>query len=266
MSSYDVERIIRWLASDAGSRSSIGDTLCNEFKSAVSNAICSGELRIAKQIGHPYYSADGATAFIAEKDGMINMDEDTIKNVIIPKISTRSVTKMNRNLDEKGLLKGKHNNKRRLKVAYDAGVLEDTEVFSYSRSVLNAKAKASIENNINSEFWFKVGEYPDGFVPILYNADGTRAAGYVIKPDMDDNFHEVYFGATRSGKTFALVNRALQKVRFEGADAVIIFDQTEGFTPKEIEKHIGKEPMGRYFSFWNVYEDGLPIDLLDLHG
>lgn len=173
---------------------------------------------------------------------------------------------MNKHLNEKGLLKGKHTNKRKLKVAYDAGVLEDTEVFSYSRSVLNVEAKAYVDDIINNEYWFNVGEYPDGFVPVLYNADGTRAAGYMFNPDMDDNLHEVYFGATRSGKTFALVNRVLQKVRFEGADAVIIFDQTEGFTPKEIKKHIGKDLMKRYFSFWDVYKNGLPVDLLDLRG
>ena len=68
---------------------------------------------------------------------------------------------------------------------------------------------------------------------------GTRTAGYVFDPDMDDNLHEVYFGATRSVKTFALTNRAIQKVEVEGADAVLIFDQTGGFTPTEIDKHIG---------------------------
>ena len=194
------------------------------------------------------------------------MDDDTINNVIISKISTRSAVKMNKHLNEKGLLKGKHGNKRNLQVAFDVGVFDDVEVYSYSRSVLNVEAKAYIDDIIDNEYWINVDEYPNGFVPILYNADGTRAAGYIFKPDMEDNLHEVYFGATRSGKTFALVNRVLQKVRFEGADAVIIFDQTEGFTPKEIKKHIGKDLMKRYFSFWDVYKNGLPVDLLDLRG
>ena len=78
---------------------------------------------------------------------------------------------MNKHLNGKGLLKGKHTNKRKLKVAYDAGVLEDVEVFSYSRSVLNAEAKAYVDDIIDNEYWFNVGEYPDGFVPVLYNAD-----------------------------------------------------------------------------------------------
>ena len=262
----DLRAIIRWFRTEATSRSTITDAICREFKSAVSDAILSGELKIAKQEGPPYYSDDGHTTFIREEDKSVNMDDYTINNVIIPKISTRSVTKMNKHLKQKGLLKGKHTNKRPLKVAYDAEVREDTEVFSYSRAVLNADAKAYVDDIIDNEYWFNVGEYPDGFVPVLYNPDGSRVAGYVFKPDMDDNLHEVDFGTTRSGKTFALVNKALQKVRFEGADAVIIFDQTEGFTPKEIEKHIGKELMESYFSFWDVYKDGLPVDLLDLRG
>ena len=266
VSKSDMNEIIRWFRTEATSRLSMNDAICREFKSAVSSAILSGELKIAKQVGPPYYSDDGYTAFIREEDKSINMSDDTINNVIIPQISIRSVAKMNKHLNQKGWLNDKHTNKRRLKVAYDVGVLEDTEVFSYSRSVLNAEAKACVDDIINNEYWFNVGEYPEGFVPVLYNKDGTKAAGYVFKPDDDENLHEVYFGYTRSGKTFALTNRAIQKVEAEGAYAAIIFDQTGGFSLAEIDKHIGKELRMKYFTFWNVYEDGVPVNLLDLRG
>lgn len=266
VSKSDMNEIIRWFRTEATSRLSMSDAICCEFKSAVSNAILSGELKIAKQYGPPYYKEDGHTAFIAENDKSINMDEDVVKNVIISKLNTRSVVKMNKHLNEKSLLKGKHTNKRKLRVAYEAGVFEDTEVFSYSRSVMNAEAKAYVDNIIDNEFWFNIGEYPNGFVPILYNADGTRAAGYVFEPDDDDNLHEVYFGYTRSGKTFALTNRAIQKVEAEGADAVIIFDQTGGSSVAEVDKHIGKELRMKHFTFWNVYENGVPVNLLDCRG
>jgi len=262
----DLRGIIRWFRMDATSRSTMSDAICREFKSAVSGAILSGELTITRQIGPPYYTDDGHTAFIAENDRSINMDEDVVKNVIISKLNTRSIVKMNKHINEKGLLKGKHTNKRKLKVAYDAGVLDETEVFSYSRAVLNADAKAFVDDIIDNEYWFNVGDYPAGFVPVLYNKDGTRAAGYVFKPEQDDNPHEGYFGYTRSGKTFAMTNRSIQKVVVEGADAVIIFDQTGGFSTAEVDKHIGKELREQYFSFWNVYEDGVPVNLLDLRG
>ena len=77
------------------------------------------------------------------------MDDDTINNVIISKISTRSAVKMNKHLNEKGLLKGKHGNKRNLQVAFDVGVFDDVEVYSYSRSVLNVEAKAYIDDIID---------------------------------------------------------------------------------------------------------------------
>lgn len=262
----DMRGIIRWFRTEATSRSTMIDTICREFKEAVSGAILSGELKIAKQVGPPYYSDNGNMAFIRDEDKSVNMNYETIKNVIIPKISTRSVTKMNKCLNGKGMFKGTHSNKRKLNVAYDAGILDETEVYSYSRAVLNTEAKTYVDDIIDNEFWFNFDEYPDGFVPVLYNADGTRAAGYVFNPDDDDNLHEVYFGATRSGKTFALTNRTVQKVEVEGADAVLIFDQTGGFSPTEIDKHIGRKLREKHFAFWNVYEDGLPVDLLDLRG
>ena len=262
----DQRGIIRWFRTKATSRSTMIDAICRDFKSAVSSAILNGELKIAKQFGPPFYSDDGYTTFIRDVDKSVNMNDDTIKNVILNKISTRSALKMNKCLNEKGKLKGTHSNKRRLKVAYDAGILDETEVFSYSRAVLNADAKAFVDDIIDNEYWFNVGDYPAGFVPILYNKDGTRAAGYVFKPEQDDNPHEGYFGYTRSGKTFAMTNRSIQKVVVEGADAVIIFDQTGGFSTAEVDKHIGKELREQYFSFWNVYEDGVPVNLLDLRG
>lgn len=262
----DFKAIIRWFRTEATSRSTMSDTIFQEFKSIVSEAILSGELKIAKQIGPPYYSDNGNTAFIAEGDKSININEDAVKKIITPKTSTSSVVKMNKYLNEKGMLKGKHSNKRKLKVAYEAGIIEDTEVFSYSRAVLNADAKAFVDDIIDNEYWFNVGDYPAGFVPVLYNNDGTRAAGYVFKTDQDDNPHAGYFGYTRSGKTFAMTNRSIQKVVVEGADAVIIFDQTGGFSTAEVDKHIGKELREQYFSFWNVYEDGVPVNLLDLRG
>ena len=262
----DFRSILGWLKSDATSKSTIPDMLCREFMKTVSNSILSGEIKVAKQMGPPYYNDDGHTFFIAETDKSINMDDEVIRKIIKPKTSTRSVAKMNKYLKLKGFLKGKHSHKRKLKVAYDAGVLEDTEVFSYSRSVLNAEAKSYVDDVVNNEFWFNVGEYPDGFVPVLYNVDSTRAAGYVFKPDIDYNFNEGFFGYTRSGKTFAEINRAIQKIEFEGADAVIILDHTGSFSQAEIDNHIGQELRERYFSFWNVYENGIPVDLLDLRG
>ncbi len=128
----DIKAIIHWFRTEATSKSTMSDTICREFKSAVSGAILSGELTITKQYGPPFYEDNGHTAFIAENDKSINIGDDVVKNIIVPKISTRSVVQMNKHLNEKGLLKGKHANKRRLKVAVAAGVFENTEVFSYS--------------------------------------------------------------------------------------------------------------------------------------
>lgn len=64
----DLRGIIRWFRTEATSKTTMTDAICYEFKTAVSNAILSGELKIAKQIGPPYYSPNAYTAFIAEKE------------------------------------------------------------------------------------------------------------------------------------------------------------------------------------------------------
>lgn len=65
ISGIELQSILNWLGKEATSRMSVDDTVCNQVKDAVSNAVVSGELGITKQFGPPYYSDDGYTAFIA---------------------------------------------------------------------------------------------------------------------------------------------------------------------------------------------------------
>jgi len=81
---------------------------------------------------------------------------------------------------------------------------------------------------------------------------------------MDFNRHEYYFGTTRSGKTFSLIQASL--FRAVANETVVIFDQTGAYTENELKKHISSELINEYFSFWDVYTDGLPVDMLDLRG
>lgn len=265
VSGIELQAVLNWFGKEATTRTSIADAIVLEFKAALSAAILSGELRITKQLGPPFYIDDGHTAFIAEKDRSINLSEDVIRNIILSKIKlTRSLVKVIKAINEKGFLIGKHTNKRMLNVAVEEGVTEDIETYSLSGKVLDSRSKAVVDNVINNDYWFIVGEYPEDFEPVLYNSDGTKAAGYVFQPDMDVNRHEYYFGTTRSGKTFSLVQASL--FRAVANETVVIFDQTGAYTENELKKHISSELIHEYFSFWDVYTDGLPIDMLDLRG
>ncbi|MBE6877503.1 MAG: hypothetical protein E7496_12495 [Ruminococcus sp.] len=265
VSENEVQAVLSWFKHEAASRISITEEICRMFKSAVCQSILSGELKIAKQFGLPYYSDDGHTAFIADVDQSINFNDDVIKKIILPKIPMiNNVPQLNKCLNEKGMLIGTHTNKRKFKVAYDAGVFEQFELFSYRKSVLDAEADSYVTNIIYNEFWYNVGEYPEGFVPVLSNTDGTKAAGYVLGKNMDINRHEIYSGISRSGKSFALIQTLL--FRAERGETVLIFDQSGSFTKRELEKHIDPELISEFFSFWDVYQDGLPVDLINLEG
>lgn len=263
----EINAILNWLRTEATLRMTLEDTYCKWFRKAVSDAIMSGELVIANQHKPPHYVENGHTAFIAEKDNSINISDEVLQKVIMPKIPARiSKVRMNNYLNSKGWLIGKHSKKRLLNVKYSNGISDDVEVYSYRRSLLEVRAKAYIDDILDREFWFRVGEFPDGFIPCLYNTGKTKAAGYIFTSDMDINRHKAISGKSRIGKTHNLSHEALSRVCYEGEDAVIIFDLSDGFNPSEFQKHIGDKCVRDNVAFWNVYRDGLPVDILDLRG
>ena len=81
---------------------------------------------------------------------------------------------------------------------------------------------------------------------------------------MDINRHETYFGISRSGKSFGLLQAALLRAAL--GETVIIFDPSGSFTVKEVEKHVGHDLMSEYICHWDVYRNGLPVNLIDLRG
>ena len=259
------QSILGWLEKDATSRMSAAEDICSRFKAAVCQSIITGDLRIAKQEGPPYYSDDGCTVFIANTDGSVNFTENVINSLILPKIpAVHNIAQLNKAIIEKELLISTHTNKRVFKVCYETGACDSVDVFSYRRSILNAEAKKYVDDCINSEFWFDEGTTPDDFIPVLYHLDSRKVAGYVLDESVDVNLHEAYFGITRSGKSYALLQTAL--LRAKRGEKVIIFDQSGNFTERELSKHLGEKIANEYFRSWDVYQEGLPVDLISLQG
>ena len=262
VSETEFQKILDWTKNEATSRQTMNEAICCEFKSALSESICNDEIKIARQSESPYYTNDGKTAFIADKDKSINFEATVLEKIIFPKIKSTSHKKMlNTALEVEGLLIKSHSQKRKFKVNFGSEVYENVEVFSYSRTALSKEAKQKVDDIIENEFWFRENEIPENFVPTLINENEKTVAGYIFSPDDDINRHEYIFGSTRSGKTFSLVQKSLQ--RAYSGEIVIIFDQTGAFTQNELIKHISSDILDEYFSFWRIYEDGFPVDMLD---
>lgn len=240
VSETEFQKIINWAKNEAASRATINETICCEFKSALNESICNGEIKIARQFDSPHYESDGKTAFIADKDKSINFEAAVLEKIIFPKIKSTSHKKMlNIALETEGLLIKSHSQKRKLKVSFGSGIYENVEVFSYSRTALSKEAKQKVDDIIENEFWFKENEIPENFVPTLINENEKTVAGYIFSPYDDINRHEYVCGSTRSGKTFSLVQKSLQ--RAYSGEIVIIFDQTGAFTQNELIKHISSD-------------------------
>lgn len=120
-SESDQQAFLNWFRTEADSRMTITEDICQRFQTAVSDSILKQDLRVAKQFGPPYYADDGHTAFIADTDGSINFSDDVLRRVILPRIPiVKNIAQLNKHLIEKGWLISTHTNKRQLKVTFES--------------------------------------------------------------------------------------------------------------------------------------------------
>lgn len=96
-------------------------------------------------------------------------------------------------------------------------------------------------------------------MPIIKLNSSNKMLGCVINESTDECESMYVSGMSRSGKTRFLVEQAV--IRYKSGKKVVVIDQTNAFSPEELEKHgVDKEKI----THWDIGSEGTPVDLLSL--
>ena len=233
--------------------------VCNEFREVLSACITQEEIQFTTQFGAPYYNKMKPMVVFDGK--YVNFQARVVENHILPKMTlTKNRGKMLHALDACRKMHHNNNLKRNIEVETAPGINETLSVYSVTQDMLTPACLARIKALAYADYLFSKG-FPDNFVPILsVGPNGT--AGRVTDENTDAAESLYCSGQTRSGKTFFLTQQVL--IRANRGEKVIVFDQTGAFSYEELCKHLSAEQVDAHFSFWNVYEQGLPVDLLSM--
>ena len=252
--------IIRFLKTSHYAPSNPDLLICNEFKKVLSDLILEGKIRLSNQFAPPYYDSERSMAVLDAK--YINIPAGVVNASILPRMTiTHRRNKVLQAMDAGGLLHHTNNYLRNIEVMTVSDIQQTYSFYSFPKSILSSKCQDKLNTLTCADHVFQRWQFPDNFVPILsVGASGT--AGRVIDENTDAAESLYASGQTRSGKTYFLTQQVL--IRAEHGQKVIVFDQTGAFSHDELCKHLSAEQVDEHFAFWNINEQGLPVDLLSM--
>ena len=230
----------------------------NEFRMVFSAMIEDNTFAVANQFEPPYYTG-------CEKSVVLDRDYVNLNEAVLNKVVAHMETTKRRNvvlsaLDAAGKLHANNNYKRLLDIETAPGVVETVNLYSVPRAFLTPSCQAKLKAVRYADRLFDRAHFPSGFLPLV--CVDEKAAGRVIDENSDEDDNLYVSGQTRSGKTFLLVQQAM--IRAASGQQLIIFDQSGAFSSHELRKHLSDKLVESAFSFWDIGQEGLPVDILSL--
>lgn len=235
--------------------------IVNEFRSVLSSMIDSGELGAANQFSPPYYSEPDEMIMLDREHDCVNFSADVLNKLVRRLKSTQRRNIVLHALTTCGKLRANNNYKRLLDVEIAPNVIKTMNFYSVPRTMLTESCGVKLNGVRFADYLIPRSDFQEGFVPIVQGENGF-AAGRLINDNTDEAESIYVSGKTRSGKTYLLVQQAV--IRAAAGHRVIVFDQTGAFTPRELRKHLPEAIVDKYFSLWDLGEQGLPVNLLSL--
>lgn len=239
--------------------------VCNEFKQVLSAAFCDRQIHVVNQTELPYYCPGEYNLILDDK--FVNLEARTLeRRLMIRMNTTKKRNKLLHALQNCGKLHANNGLKRNIDVELSSGDSMTVSVYSFPKTLLTAQARAKADMIKYWNFLFPISNLPAGFLPIT-SFGKELVAGRVITDTRLAAESIFCSGQTRSGKTHYLINQAL--IRALNEYRVIFIDQTGACPREEVErlclKMTGNDNVvDKYFSFWEIGEKGLPVDILSL--
>ncbi len=259
VSEDEYDAIMKFLRSDTTENCDSGVEIINEFRAVLSAWLQEHQEIITPQMGPPYRKDRDTAVFVDE--ACINIVKPRFDFIVARMKKTQRRNVVLAALKENGMLYCNNKFKRNLEVEVAPGVMETFKVYSIPKKFLTASCQTMLNTISQNDVLVDIGAIPADILPIIA-VDGGMAAGRLINEDTDEAESMFVSGMTRSGKTFFLAQQAV--LRAAAGNWVIILDQTGAFPQDELHKHLPKDIIEKYFTFWEIGEKGLPVNLLSL--
>ncbi|MBP7187401.1 MAG: hypothetical protein KBA55_11690 [Ruminococcus sp.] len=258
----DVQGVRDWVRTEAKSRTSLSQSVVKGAGEALSRAISSGMLQIARQYGPPFWTPD--KAFVSCDDSL-NITKDTFESIILSEL-TIGRNKTLQHLEKADVLfTNKGEDQKTFTVETEDGKRKPRRFYSLSRDLLTPEADRIVDEAIASDLFHKPDKSINNFFPFIKHCRLNIVAGQLIADyKHGSNFISVT-GAVGSGKSDWIMMQAVQRAK--AGDVVVVLDPTNAFCREELLGHkIPDEIINKHFTFWDMSTQGWPVNILDFEG
>ena len=254
----DLRDILIYLRGQSREMPDTENTITNEFRSVLSEEIVSGDIEVATVESSLYFNPNKYMVYVDE--AYINLLAKTLDEKVLPAMkTTKRRNKLLSALKICGKLYFNNNFKRSIDIETSSGVTESFSVYSINKGILDGKCQNKLMELEYFDYTFDKGQEPVGFIPIIKLNSSNKMLGCVINESTDECESMYVSGMSRSGKTRFLVEQAV--IRYKSGKKVVVIDQTNAFSPEELEKHGVDKTQ---FSHWDIGTEGTPVDLLSM--
>ena len=232
--------------------------ITNEVRCVLSDGVDNDSIGVSVKGSSKRFDPTKPMVYIDETH--VNALAVTLDTKVLPSMkTTQRRNKMLSATRSCGKLYANNNFKRNIDIEITPGVTKTFSVYSFTKDILDGKCQNKLKELEYADYTFDKGQEPVGFIPIIKLNSSNKMLGCVINESTDECESMYVSGMSRSGKTRFLVEQAV--IRYKSGKKVIVIDQTDAFSPDELEKH-GVDK--KQFKHWDVGKEGTPVDLLSL--
>lgn len=229
--------------------------IINEFSRVLNNALSSGIIDI-KELNRDMCFTENQNTMIHDGDLML-IEESTMKNVLLPEITTASTVNSILNaMKEEDLLVATNGHRKPTTVYDENKIPQQKKLIALKfKRIVNEDTMQYIES-LKTKQYFRDDVHSLKFVPFIQNYLG-HTAGQILMPA--SNQHRFITGKSGSGKTVFLIQLLYHLCK--AGNRIVVFDANSSFTKKELMKSLPEEFITKHITFHNIEENHVPVNI-----
>lgn len=230
--------------------------IINSFFQKLNKLIVENKLSIKKLDRTMNYESNTDTAVI---DGeLMMMEESTIKRLFLSDITdANTVNGIFSALENQGYLFSTNGHKKPTTVYCGNGNPMHISFIAFKFADMVSDETIKYIDSLSNKQYFTNQDNISDFMPLIQNNFGQVAGQFLRR---DENQHRFITGKSGSGKTVFLTQLMARLAQF--GNRVVIFDSSDSFLKRELEKKLSKDFIEEHITFYDTDESGLPVHLL----
>lgn len=227
----------------------------NSFFKTLNTSVSAGVLNI-KELSRDMKFEDNQNIAVI-KDELMMMEENTLKKVFLPQISTaQTVNSILSALSNEGYLTSTNGHRKPTTVYNVDGMPVQKKFIAFKYIDMLSSENLSYIKSLRNKQYFSCEINVENFIPLIQNKF-VQVAGQLLIPQ--DNQHRFITGKSGSGKTVFLIQLMYHLSMAE--NRIVVFDSSSSFTEDSLLKILPQNFVRENVTFHKVNEKGVPVDL-----